>query len=89
MATISKGATMPLSELTYEQELDNEAHEKINLKLEVWGTDKRPQLELEVEGYSGKHGSSPRMYVTLTLDEFDIIAEQVKNYRKMLEVANG
>lgn len=82
---------MTVENLEYEVKLANENHDEIVVKCDLWGSNKEPRVELEVPAYSDKAHNvhQPRMYVTLTLEEFDEVVRQVEIFRKMRSEANA
>lgn len=79
-----------LDNLEYATKLPNENHEEIKLSCEVGSIYKTPRVTVEVPAYNDPVGGvkEPRMYVTMTLDEFDAVVAGVHKFRNMMEVAN-
>jgi len=88
----AKKATEEMIEtLDYEVKLNNEAHEQIKIRCDLWGSNNQARVELEVPAYRDDKNAvkQPRMYVTMTIEEFDEVVQHVERFRKLKEIANG
>lgn len=75
---------MSIEEFTYQVKLSNDDHEQIELTCDLFG--KEPRVQIEVPAFKdGGKVVQPRMYVNLTLPEFDELSRHVAKYRETLE----